>query len=100
VRAGELPADGSIGWTSWSSAGELALVVQISKSSATTQAQIQGSELAHPNIYIICKWLRHMKGPVLLIQGCRLSMNQSNNGITRRNPSEHPILMVSQKPGT
>jgi hypothetical protein len=60
MRAGKLtlsPTDGTIGWSSQSSAGELALVVQIREisrltSSATTQAQIQGSELAYPqNLY-------------------------------------------------
>lgn len=31
-------------------------------SPASTQAWIQGSELAHPNIYIICELLLHLKG--------------------------------------
>ena len=57
-------------------AGELIPVVQVQKSgqadsSATTQAQIQGFELAHPKIYIIHELLEHMKGPVLMIQSCR-----------------------------
>jgi hypothetical protein len=44
------------------SAEKLDLVVEIRgtsrlTSSATTQAQIQSSELAHPKIYIICKQL-------------------------------------------
>jgi hypothetical protein len=34
-------------------------------SSATTQGQIQGSELAHSKIYIICEWFRCVKGPAL-----------------------------------
>ena len=37
---------------------------------ANTQVQIQGFELAHPKIYIICELLRCMKGTVLLIQSC------------------------------
>jgi hypothetical protein len=48
------------------SARELALVVQIRDSyrlisSATTQAQIQGFELAHPKNLIICELLEHVK---------------------------------------
>lgn len=48
-KAGELtlpPANGSIGWPSWSNAGELSLVVWITKptSSAATQTQIHDSE--------------------------------------------------------
>jgi hypothetical protein len=67
-------------------------------SSATTQTQIQGSELTHPKIYIICERLGHVKGPVLLFQSYRNSMIQSNNRITGRRLSVDPILMVSQKP--
>jgi len=60
-------------------AGELTLVVWVWKaagltSSATTQARIQGSELVHPNIYPINEVLKCMKGPVLQIQSCRISM--------------------------
>jgi hypothetical protein len=36
--------------------------------SATTQAQIQGFELAHSSIYLIYKLLEHMKGLVLQTQ--------------------------------
>ena len=36
--------------------------------SASTQAQIQGSELAHPNIYPIYELLEFMKGPALQTQ--------------------------------
>lgn len=55
MRDGELtlpPTEGSIEWPSQNSAGELALVVGtcVLTSSATTQAQRQGFELAHPNI--------------------------------------------------
>ena len=45
-KAGELsPADGSIGWPSQSSAGELALVVKIKESPV----------IAHSQIYFICQ---------------------------------------------
>ena len=68
-------------------------------SSATTQAQTQGSEVAHPKIYVNCKWLEFMKGPVLLIQTCRISMTQAGQRQdTLRKPGEDPGLMVSQKP--
>jgi hypothetical protein len=39
-----------------------------------------------------------MKGTVLVIQSCRISMTQGNNRIIRKRPSEDPMLMVSQKP--
>lgn len=51
--------------------------------SATAQAH-KGSELTHPDIYIICKWMGHVKGPVLLIQSCRVSMTQDNKIPRRR----------------
>jgi hypothetical protein len=35
-------------------------------SSVTTQVQIQGSELTHPQVYIIRKWLGYLKDPDLL----------------------------------
>jgi hypothetical protein len=68
-------------------------VVEIRKSSASTQAQIQGSELAHTKICIICGWLSWVKGPVLqdLHDTC-------SNRITGRSSNEDPISMVSQKP--
>ena len=65
-------------------------------SSATTQVQIQGSEMAHPKIYITEEWLGHMKGPVLLFQSCRISMTQGNNRLIGRSPGEDSTLMVSQ----
>ena len=67
-------------------------------SSATSQPQIQGFELSHPQFYILCELLECVKGSVLLIQSCRISTTQGNNRITGRSPSEDPILMVSQKP--
>jgi hypothetical protein len=69
-------------------------------SSATAQAQTQGTELAHPKICIICQSLGCMEKLVLLIQRCRTSTTQGNNSITWRRPSEDPVLMVSQKPDT
>jgi hypothetical protein len=41
---------------------------------STTQAQILGFELAHPNICCIYELLKVMKGLVLEIQSCRISM--------------------------
>ena len=67
-------------------------------SKATTQAQVQGSELTHPTIYISCEWLGCVKGTILLIQSCRISMTQGKNRTTRRSLSKDPMLMVSQKP--
>ena len=51
--------------------------------SATTQAQIQGFELTHPNIYLICELLEPMKGPILQIKGCRISMTQATTAYPR-----------------
>ena len=65
--------------------------------SATTQAQIQGSEMALPQIYSICKRLGQVKEPVLLVQNCRISMTQDNR-LIGRSPNEDPTLTVSQKP--
>ena len=59
--AGELTlpsADDSIGCSRLSRARELALVVLIRESQCRdwlSYAQIQGSELVHPKIYIICE---------------------------------------------
>ena len=77
-------------------------MVQIRESWHTDQLSyhhtpMQGSELAHPKIYIIYELLGCVKGPVLLIQSCKISMTQGNNRMTRRQPSEDPVLMVSQK---
>ena len=41
-----------------------------------TQAQIQGLELIHPNIYLIYEFLEHMKGLVLQKQSCRISWHR------------------------
>ena len=55
-------------------------------SSDTSQAQIQGFELAHPNIYPINELLECMKGLVLQIQNPRVSMTQGNNRLSKRSP--------------
>lgn len=62
------PAAGGRAGLCGEGASKLALVVWLWESdeltnSATTQAQIQGSELAHPNIYIISELLEHVKWP-------------------------------------
>ena len=62
-------------------------------SSATTQGQLQGFQVVHPKIYIICEPLGYLKGPVLLIQTCR---SQASNRITGRSPGEDPVWMGSQ----
>lgn len=67
-------------------------------SSATTQAQTQGSELAPTKIYIFYEGLGQVKGAVLLIQSYRIFMTQGNRKITGRSPSEDSIWMVSQRP--
>ena len=63
-------------------------------SSDTKQAQIHSFELADPKIYPIYKLPEHMKGTVLKIQSCRISMIQDNNRISKRSPSEDPVLIV------
>ena len=62
--------------------------------STTSQAQIQGFVLTHPNIYPSYDLLEHMREPVLQIQSCRISMIQGNNRISKRSPSEDPIFIV------
>lgn len=61
-----------------------------------TWAHIQGPELSHTQIYIIYKWLGHMKGPGLLFQGFRFSMMQGNNRITGTGPSENRLVTEDQ----
>ena len=39
-----------------------------------------------------------MKGSVLQIQNYRISMTQGNNRISKRSPSEDPVLIVQQQP--
>jgi hypothetical protein len=67
-------------------------------SSAMTQAQIQGSELAYPKIYhllLVGIWGRASPAVPML----QVFMTQSNNRITG-SPNEDPILMLSQKTET
>ena len=62
--------------------------------SATTQVQIQGFELAHPNIYPTYELLELVKGPVLQIQSCRISMAHGNDRLSKMSPSEVPELIA------
>ena len=50
--------------------------------SATTQGQIQGFELVHPNIYPIYELLEVVKVPFLKTQSFRIFMKQGNNMIS------------------
>ena len=59
--------------------------------SATSQTQIHGFELIHPNIYPIHDLLEHVKEPVLQSQSCRISKTQSKNGIFKKNPSDDSL---------
>jgi hypothetical protein len=59
--------------------------------------QIYGSELARPQTYIICELLGCMKGLLVQIENCKISLTQGNNRITRRSSTELLLLMVSQK---
>ena len=52
-----------------------------------SQDQIQGFELAYPNIYPL------MSRPVLQIQNDKIYKTQGNNVISKRNPSEVPVLI-------
>jgi hypothetical protein len=61
--------------------------------SATTQYQIQGFELAHPDIYTIYELPQYWKGMVLQTQSCRISMTQGNNRISK-SPGEDPAFIV------
>lgn len=62
--------------------------------SATSQAQVYGFELGNLNIYTVYDLLEFMKGLALQTQSCRTSMTQGNNTISKRSPSEVPILIV------
>lgn len=61
---------------------------------ASTQAQIQGPELAHTNIYPMYELLECVKGLVLKTQRRRISLTRGYNRIAKRSPSEKPILIV------
>lgn len=62
--------------------------------SATTQTQIQGFEVAHPNIYPTCELLELVKGPVLQNQSCGVSLTQGNSRISEKSSGEDPVWMV------
>ena len=72
----------------------LTLVVWTQDQLTSTQAQIQGFALDHPNIYPIYELLESVKDPVLQSQSCRISMTQGNNRISERSPSEDPVWIV------
>lgn len=72
---------------SWGSAGELSLVLRTEESCHADQLTYclgpdQGFELANLNIYPIYYLLEQVKGLLLQIQVCRISMTQDNNGIS------------------
>ena len=62
--------------------------------SAATQAQIQGFELIHPNIYPIYHLLECVKGLVPQSQSCTISMTSGNKKLFESSPSEDPLLIV------
>lgn len=84
-------------WRGWCRRGWCRRARRLTNSAAT-QTQIQGSELAHPNVYSTCELLEHVKGLVLLIQSCRISMTLCNSRRSQKSASEDPVLMIQQKP--
>jgi hypothetical protein len=50
--------------------------------------------LIHPTIYPIDEMLEHMEGLVLQIQNYRVSLTWGNNKISKRSPSDIPVLIV------
>jgi hypothetical protein len=93
MRVGELalPSAGcDIELASPGKAGELPLIQENWQTDhiRSSQAQIQGFELAHPNIYLI---MECMKGLVLQIQNYRISMAQDNR-LSEWSPSEVHVL--------
>ena len=65
--------------------------------SFNTQAQIQGFELTHPNIYTSHELQEYGKGPFLQIQSYRIFMTWDSNRISERSPGEDPVLILQQK---
>ena len=61
---------------------------------ATTQAQNQGYELAHPNIHFIYELLEPVKGMNLQMQSSRISMTQDSNRISKRSLSKTPVSIM------
>jgi hypothetical protein len=62
-------------------------------SSDSSQGQIKGCELVHPNNYPIYEQLECMKGLVLQIQNYKISMTPGSNRIYKRSPIEVPVLI-------
>lgn len=62
-------------------------------SSNTSQAQVQGFELAHPDIYSVDELLGCMNEQVLQMQNYRISMTHGDNRIAERSPSEVSVLI-------
>lgn len=62
--------------------------------SDTSQAQIQGFELAHPNIYTIDGLLECVNGSIPQNQNYRISITQGNNRMSRKSPNEEPVLLL------
>ena len=61
---------------------------------ATTRAQNQGNELAHPNIHFIYELLEPVKGMHLQMQSSRISMTQDSNRISKRSLSKTPVSIM------
>ena len=86
------PADGTTGWLSWSSRVCLPWEHGWGRasrlgSSATIQAQIQGSELAHLKVYILCELLEHGKGPICWSKAAGSSWQQQDiRGVQEKAP--------------
>ena len=84
VTSGELTKamlDHSLWWCGYRRAGRLT-------DSGNSQAQIQGFELVHLNIYPSYDLLELLRRSVLQIQRCRMSTTQGNNRILDRSPCE------------
>lgn len=62
-------------------------------SSAPIQAKIQDSELSHCNIHPFYD-LEEVKGHVLQIQSCSISMTQGNKVISEKSPVEDLVLIL------
>ena len=86
-RAG--PGCGGVSWLQRHDGGSFGRVIILD----TSQAQIQGFELTHPNIDPIDELLECMKGLFLQIQNYRISRTQGNNSISERSPSEDSVLI-------
>lgn len=54
--------------------------------------------MTHSNIYPIYDVIKCMKGLVLWNHNCWTSISQGSHWIFHRSFSEHPVIMVHQKP--